>query len=267
MPAVYRLETELAEEQAARPHVLARSFSVPAGLPWVQQRAAELEAQHGAPLPISEVLHRLRRLNSWAPGRPGRYAAFYVRRREYNGPFERAVEVDGATVRVAFGLSGQGIRQARAAAGVGLACAAIFVMPAVGVTTALSARAAAEAKLADAETLAGRQARAAERLQSRRQLVRSLANEPGAAHTLAQALDDLQWAASGKVPDARIRAVHWERGILAVEARGDATPFGASDRPVVRSARPVRPGVWLWGVSRGAQLADAPRPTSAEFAR
>ena len=64
-----------AEPKAERPQpqVLVRVIVTPPGAPWEQARAAKLDAQHGAPLPISELIHQLRRLAPWAPGRPGRY--------------------------------------------------------------------------------------------------------------------------------------------------------------------------------------------------
>src|SRR5688572_20809131 len=87
---------------AAPPQVFVRTFSTPSGLPWEQARAARLDAEHGAPLPLRDLLHRVKRLSPWSPGAVGRYAVFYVRRRDYRGAFETTVDVDGQPVRVTF---------------------------------------------------------------------------------------------------------------------------------------------------------------------
>ena len=80
------------------PQVFARAIVTPPAPPWEQIRAANLEARHGAPLPLAELMHRVKRLSGWAPGRPGRFAVFYVRSKEFRSPFEAKVDVDGQTV-------------------------------------------------------------------------------------------------------------------------------------------------------------------------
>ena len=56
------------------PQVFVRVFQAPAGMPWEQGRAARLEARHGSPLPIADVMHQVKRLGAWSLGQPGRYA-------------------------------------------------------------------------------------------------------------------------------------------------------------------------------------------------
>lgn len=80
-----RLVDEDAQPPRAEPNVLVRTLVVPPGAPWVQQRAAMLEARHSAPLPIESLVLSLMRLEGWRPGRPGRYAACYVLARDFAG--------------------------------------------------------------------------------------------------------------------------------------------------------------------------------------
>jgi hypothetical protein len=65
----------------------------------------------------------------------------------------------------------------------------------------------------------------------------------------------LAWASTAKAPQARIEGLHWDHGFMAAEVRGDEAPFQRLDRPVQKSARPARPGVWLWGVAPSEETA------------
>src|SRR4051812_4519545 len=96
---------------AATPQVFKRVIATPSGPPWRQVRAAQLEARHGAPLPIGELMFRLKRIAPWSLGQPGRFAAFYIRTREYRSAFEAIVDVEGTPVTVAFGASAKQGRQ------------------------------------------------------------------------------------------------------------------------------------------------------------
>jgi hypothetical protein len=241
---------------AATPHVFVRTFSVPPGLPWTQARAAQMEARHGAPLPMPELMLRLRRLAAWSPSQPARYAALYLRREDYRAPFETTVAVDGEALSVAFGvrrLTDFGQLQF-----VGLIALAIFMSALVGtvlVSVSLSQRSETEAalsglenrvqgKLGQAQRRASQQGRDADLIQAHRGSV-----APG------EALTDLAWVARNRTPDARIVAVHWDHGALAIEARGTAAPVAASDRTIVRAKHPLRDGVSLWGVAPSTSAA------------
>lgn len=241
------------DEPPAPPQVFVRAFSTPPGAPWEQGRAAALEARHGAPLPIADLVHRVRRLESWAPGAPGRYAAFYVRAREFTRPFETTVEVDGRAVKIAFGAAAEQFRRAQT---LGVAAAAAILSLLVvggGVTLALGAKAETTARLERAEQQLLVKRRAALAAQQRSDQSRALQRAMGTSRPIDEVMADLAWATAMKAPDARIEAVHWEGGLLAVEARGETTPFANSDRRVQRSDKPLRKGVWLWGVEpRGA---------------
>jgi hypothetical protein len=233
------------------PQVLMRVIVTPPGAPWEQARAAGLDAQHGAPLPIAELIHRLKRLTSWAPGRPGRFAVFYVRAKEFRAPFETRVDVDGQSVRVAFGVVGDGARRLQG----GLMLLAMLVATGAilggALTLAGRARSEASARLDAAERMAAAKLTVAETYRKQAAETRALRTAAGRARPVAEVIDDLTWLATSKTPEARIAAVHWQAGVMAVEVRGDPPPFAVADRSILRSPKQLRPGVWLWGVGAG----------------
>lgn len=233
----------------AHPQVFVRAFVTPPGAPWEQSKAADLEARHGAPLPVADLMFRVRRLAGWTPGRPGRFAVFYVRAQEFREPFETEVDVDGQRVKVAFGSSGEQLQRAKL---IGLAIGLLVAVGAVlggGLTLALSARAEVNAQIELLELRSQQRLRAAKAFQQQKDLTQSLGAAVGRSGRMRDVLSDLAWVATSKAPEARIIAVHWERGVLAVETRGEVAPFAAPDRRVERVEEPLRPGVWLWGVS------------------
>jgi hypothetical protein len=255
-----------AEPKAERPQpqVLVRVIVTPPGAPWEQARAAKLDAQHGAPLPISELIHQLRRLAPWAPGRPGRYAVFYLRAREFHAPFETTVEVDGQPLPVRFGTPARDAARVKLA---GLALILLVLTGAVlGASTllALRVREAANVRLEAAEQMATSRLRMAEAFSKRTNDTQDLRALVGSARPLSDVISDLTWVATSRTAEARIVGVHWDRSLLAVEARGDQPPLLAVDRPLRRSDRPLRPGVWLWAVG-GRRPDGEPRPVSAEM--
>lgn len=251
--------TSIGAAQESPPQVFMRPLSIPAGWPWEQARAAELEARHGAPLPIADLLHKVRRLTPWGPGRPGRYAAFYVRLSEYRRPFETTMSVEGQAISIAFGKSGQTFRQAPivvAALALVVATGAIF---GGGLVLAMQTRALTTGHLEADEVLAGGKLRSATALNRRRQQSIALKEAVGQSEPVAQVLNDLGWVAASRTPEARISAFHWDHGLTAVEVRGDSAPFTATDRGIERSRGPIRGGVWLWGIHPAT---DAPSSSS-----
>lgn len=254
-----------APDTSPPPQVFVRALTTPPGAPWEQARAARLDARHGSPLPIGELLHQVRRLDRWRPGQSGRFAAFYVRAREARDPFETTVDVEGQAVTVRFGTSAPDLRRLR---GVGLGLAALVVSGAAlgtGVMLALGAKSSVQAELEANEQLAASRLPAAAAYKARVRQARELKALAGAARPLDEVLADLSWVATSKTPEARIVGVHWERGLLAIEARGEQPPFLAVDRAIERSERPLRPGVWLWAVGRPGSGAATPAPVAAEF--
>lgn len=232
------------------PQVFVRALSTPPGLPWEQSRAATLDARHGAPLPIVDLLHQVRRLDRWGPGRPGRFAAFYVRAREFREAFETEVEVDGQAVKVRFGAPAADLGRLRTAGGALAVLVLSGLLLGTGMMLAWQARATVTTQLEAEEQLAASRLRMAEAQRERARSVREVSRLVGQGRPLDEVLADLSWVATSKGPEARVVGVHWERGLLAVEARGEAAPFLAADRALQRSPRPLRPGVWLWAVGR-----------------
>lgn len=232
----------------AQPQVLPRTISTPPGPPWEQARAARLEARHGAPLPLTEVVWRLRRVEPWSPGRPGRYAAFYVRERELKARFTSVVEVDGRPVEVEFRPAADQRLQIRTAAYGALAVLGVGLLCAGAAAFALHARSQTEARLATAEQTAAVKLRAARSLQKRADAARRLHAVQGAAAPVDVAMADLGWASVARSEEANIVAVHWDHGLLAVETKGDASPFPQAEPGVVRPGGQIRSGIFLWGV-------------------
>ncbi|WP_340643890.1 hypothetical protein [Phenylobacterium sp.] len=230
------------------PQVFVRVFAVPSGMPWEQRRAAELEARHGAPVPIADLMHKLKRLGTWSFGGSARFAVLYIRTSEFTGPFETLVDVDGVPTKVGFGTGAEQTQRARLMAMLALLAAITLAILGSGVAVALSVRAETSARLDLAEQTAQAKTRAAKTQQTRAEQMRLLGRAVGKARPVEQVLTDLAWASSARAPESRLAAVHWDHGLLAVEARGAAAPFLAEERPIERSDKPIRPGVWLWGV-------------------
>jgi len=234
-------------EPARQPPVFARLVQAPPGLPWEQSKAALLEARHSAPLPIAEMLVRLKRLTPWRSGEPGKFAAGYVRAAEVSDRITCAVDVDGQTLQLTFEPADALARRARRSLFVAAASAGVVTTLFVAVTAALLARSQAEDRLAFLENQATSKLRRAEAAQAAwRQSSALLAARPG--YRVETVTADLAWAMSARDPDARIEAWRWDRGLSAVEARTDTSPFKSTDRSVRRVDRPLRRGVWLWGV-------------------
>lgn len=246
--------------EAPPPQVFVRTFTTPAALPWDQARGAQLEARHGAPLPLADLMHRVKRLQPWAPGRSATFAVFYVRRKDYTAPFETVMDVDGQAVRVAFGARTRSFRAPPSAV---LATGSVAISLAIlgaAATMAWSARTSAEAELQALEAQAAARARLADRTQAQRRQVTDLERARAGSAAPADVLADLAWINRAKTPEARIVAVHWERGVIALETRGEAPPISAFGAELVRSERPLRSGVWLWGVQRGGNAGAGGTP-------
>lgn len=248
----------------AEPKVFVRALTAPPGWPWEQARSADLDARHGSPLPAAEVIYQVRRLGGWSPGRPGRFAAFYVLAREVGERLETHAQVDGLAVRVLFEAPTLAEARVRRLGLAGLAAAGLAFLLVFAVGVALNRRAELEAQLGATEQkiavkLKGVSAKARLKAQAQALKVREDRGAP-----LQDVLADLAWISSIKARDARIEAVHWDRGYIAVEARGEIAPIETfSDEALERSAKPIRPGVWLWGVQRRALSSPVAAPVAA----
>ncbi len=245
-------------QAAAAPTVFVRTLAVPAGAPWDQARVAGLEARVGAPLPMHELAMRLIRADPWGFGRPARYVACYVRAAEIGDDFSAPVEAAGRVLTVRFQSMAVKRRQAqRLTVLAGLTAAGALVLGGA-LETALAARGdraqrAQDLALQSAQRL--REGQQRRRLQAETRLL-DAAGVRG--HTLDDVLSDMAWAAANKSADAHVQALHWDHGYMGVEVRGDAAPFGASDRAVAKAAKPVSAGVWLWGVGPAGSAAGKP---------
>jgi hypothetical protein len=243
------LELRAADEETAKaPTVFVRTLSTPPGAPWDQARAAALEARVGAPLPLTDVVYRLRRLDPWTLGRPARYAACYVRAREAGDSFQTLVEIDGRSIPIQFLSSAELGRRTKRLTAIGAGIVVMVVILALAVGSAISMRAETQARLSADEMRSQallRQAQAHAELYHEARLL----DGAGVRHrSMTDLLNDLAWVAASKAPGAHIDNFHWERGYIAVETRGLTPPVASVDRAVLKAEKPVRPGVWLWGV-------------------
>ncbi|WP_312165805.1 hypothetical protein [Phenylobacterium sp.] len=238
--------------------VFVRTLSTPPGLPWDQARTADLEARHGAPLPIADVLYLVRRLNAWRPGVPSRFAAFYVLIGDVGERLETTAEVDGKTVQVVFLAEEARRKQAQRLTSIALGCAVLVSLVTVAGATAFARSASLEAEIGAAELRHHAKLKAVREQRRLKEQARLLQGAPDRGARLQEALADIAWASAAKAPTSRIESLHWEPGLMAVEARGEDAPFvAAGDRQLERAKEPVRRGVWLWGVT---SVKEANRP-------
>ncbi len=242
---------ETPPEPKAQPKVFVRTLLAPPGMPWEQARTAELDARLSSPLPAGDAVYQLRRLEAWRPGSPARFAAFYVMARDVDGRLETQAQVDGRHVTVIFESAEMAADRAKRLGAIGLAAGVIAFALVLVVSLALGRRAELEGKLASAEQQADAKVRGAAakaRLKAQDQALRHWIDK---GEPMTEVMADLGWISSAKVGGARIDGVHWDHGILAVEAPGIQPPlvvFG--DRKLRRSTKPIRPGVFLWAAER-----------------
>ena len=248
------------------PTVFVRTLSAPPGAPWDQARVAALEARVGAPLPLGEVVYRVQRLDPWSLGRSARFAAAYVRAQEVGDDFETTIDAGGRSVRIRFLSMEVRARQARKIAVIAAVAGVTGLLTLAAITSAFGVRGETAARLADTETRAASRLRHASRVAADHDEARLLDAAGVRRLGVKDLLADMAWAGAAKAPAAHIDALHWERGYMAVEVRGDTPPFANPDRAVLKADKPSRPGVWLWGVEPvgSARPADpaAPAPSA-----
>jgi hypothetical protein len=248
------------ESKAPEPKVFVRSVSAPAGMPWSQARIAALEARLGAPLPLHEVLYQVHRLEPWRPGQPARYATFYVRAQDVGDELSTTMQVDGRAIAIQFLSAAEQSRRARRLLIIALIAGGFAAVIVGAVTTALAGRAAGEQRLAGLEQLALTRLKQTEAENRLKAQTRALDRARIEGRRMSDLFKDLNWASGAKAPGAHIQALHWAHGTMAVEVRGDTAPFTQSDRAVFRVEKPLRPGVWLWGVTPNPPLGSGQSP-------
>lgn len=248
----------------APPKVFVRTLLAPPGWPWEQARTAELDARLSSPLPAGDVVYQLRRLESWRPGAPARFAAFYVMARDVDGHLETRAQVDGRDVRVVFESGDVAVARARRLGAIGLGAGVVVFAAVLVVGLAIGRRAELDGKLAAIEQQADvklRGASAKARLKAQDQALQTRTDK---GQSLSDLLADLAWISGAKAGDAQIQGVHWDHDLLAVEAAGAKPPlvvFG--DRKLRRSIKPIRPGVFLWAVERQTLRTPVAEPVVA----
>lgn len=231
------------------PQVFVRTLSTPPGVPWDQSRAADLEARLGAPLPLSEVVYQLRRLEGWRPGAAARWAVFYARAQDIGDRLQASPTVEGQILGVEFFSSSERRRRTRCLAVVTSAAAVLVALCVASMGAAFTARGDAAAELDAAEQIATSRLGQAKALKQSRDDARRLDEMGLRGRALSDVLADFAWAGSAKAPDMRIGAVHWDRGLMTVEVRGDGAPFVRLDRPVRKADKPASGGVTVWTVA------------------
>jgi hypothetical protein len=229
------------------PKVFSRQISTPAGAPWDQARAADLDARHWAPLPLSEVVYQVRRLDGWKPGAPGHHVAFYIRAADVGESFETDLWIEGRRVGVRFLSPAERGRRARRLALIGAASAAAILILGVAVTTVVSVRQATSDQVELVEANAASTLAAARSAEQAQREDAALTEAGMQGRSIDAFLQDIAWASSAKTPDARVDALHWDSGYMALEVHGQATPpFTRFDRPLKQSDKVLAHGVRLW---------------------
>lgn len=246
----------MARTTRAEPKVFTRIISTPPGSPWRQARMAELEARQSAPLPLSDVAYRLKRLGFWDGG-AARFAALYVRAADFTESFVANVSVDGATLTLRMDHPSETRRRSARIAAFALVSTVVLIIAGAGLATANARRERLTQALDAAEQQASSRLRQAQAIHRRTREAALL--EAAARHdvTVQSVMADLNWAAANRIPEARIQAFHWQGGALALEALGPNPPIEAFERPLLRSAKPIRPGVWAWAAAKPASIQPA----------
>lgn len=233
---------------ASTPTVFVRILSTPPGLPWDQARMAGLDAHAGAPLPMNELVYRLRRLEPWNIGRPARYAVCYVRARDAGDRLIATVVADGRPLTLEFVSGAERVRKARLLGLLAAAAVATGLLTSGAVGSALALRVSLAGRLLALGPLATDALRRAKAIQARKEDAHALSEEHLRGQSVTNFLSDLAWVSRMRASGAHIDVLHWDHGYMALETRGDTAPFGQTDRPTIKSNRPVRSGVWLWGI-------------------
>jgi len=250
---------------AGPPKVFTRVIAIPPGPPWRQSKMADLEARQSAPLPLSEVAYRLKRLNAWDGG-AARFAAFYVRSATFTESFIAEAQVDGEAVKMRMAHPAEERRRTARLGTLALASSVVIILLAAGLTMATAQRARLSETLDTAERQASSRLRQAQAIQRRTREAALLETASAQDTTIDAVIADINWVGANRAPDARIQAFHWQAGALAVEAQGQNPPIEGADRPLLRSAKPIRPGVWAWAAAQPEPIHPAlPGPVTSRF--
>lgn len=238
------MSVSIPAQAVATPPVFTKVITTPPGLPWDQSRAARLEAVRAAPMAVAQLTLRLKRMTSWRNGRGGRYLAFYARTNALGGGFRASKTIDGRTLSVDFKSKAQAAAEARlliTLAGVAGAAALLTLTAAI---TAGAVRHSADKALSELERHSAHELRQAQEISAMKRQNSALLEVESPGAPLAEVITDLGWTSRMHRVDVPVEAFHWRPAGFGVEVRGEAQPFTGPGAQ--RTARPLRPGVWLW---------------------
>ena len=241
--------TEPTERSASPAQVtFERLVLTPAALPWRQRQVADLEAKHGSPLPLAQIVYRLRRLDPWKFGQPSRYAVVYARVAKGRATLRasKPAATNAATLLRDVGAAAL-LRPGLIALAVLLVSLSLVFMAA---TTAWGRREDTAGVLTDMERQVTVSTRSAASLALRKRQARILEAVGASTRSPKQLLEDLAWVTQHRRSDVPVTAFHWEHGVSAIEVPTAQSPFADVDRSIERAAKPLRSGAWLWGVGR-----------------
>ncbi len=235
-----------------------RVLTTPPGWPWDQSRAAMLEARHTSPLSNDGVNIIVRRLKAWALGEAGEFVAIYLRAGDPLPALGFDIEVRGRTMHVDLPSRAARAEQVKDQA-IRIGAVLVMLVVVLGlITLAFERRGALDDRLGDAEVQVAHQAREAHAVARAKQDAEALA-ELGVADGLDKAVGDLTYLTAAHDPAVRLDTFYWSKGFWAVEAHGAEPPLRDSAVILQKSARPVRPGVWLWAAPDAPAGKGAPR--------
>lgn len=248
------------DQTPSAPPVFVRGLTAGPAMPWDQARAAHLEARLNAPLPLADVVYLVQRLEPWRPGAQGRFGAVYVRRRDVGEGLTVQPQLNGKTIKAQF-ASAAGQKRRFRQLGLAMGGSAIGAFLLITLTASIwTSRVETAERLESLEQQVQARIRQTNSQAQAAAQVRALDDQGLRNRQAANVLADLSWAAQARDPATTIEAFHWQGGLLAVEVRGDTAPFLTTDRSVRRAVRPLRRGVWLWGVENPAPAAAGATP-------
>lgn len=234
-----------------------RPIHTPPGLPWDQQRAAELEARAGSPVTDPMVQIIVRRRAPWRPRRPGLFEAEYLRPQpKVIQPFQTGIRSNWP----AWALGQDG----RPAPWLPLGGTGLLAVFSFGVAVSVGNLSQAE----EARSLAALEAELAETESAMQIAARSVRNAQIIAASglhdgdLTVALADLAWLSRSRSPEVQVREVEWRRGVTTVRFASARQPFTATDRTI--SADPSDASGTTWRIEPAAEVAVTSRNTTAD---
>jgi hypothetical protein len=232
--------SESAKPQAEPVKFFSLPITTPSGPPWEQSAAAALSARLAAPIDISQLEYRIRRVAPWRLNQPGRFSVVYVRRADVRERVAIRTEQDGHTFEVVFANGASARSDGRSSAlTAGLMICAVLTLTVVG-WSALGRRAKSEESLRSLERQATLvETRTRDYAAAKRQAA-ELDSLGMRDHSLQSALEDIAWASRARDPKADITELEWTPDHMRVTA-ATPLPFVATDRTVHRD----QDGSWL----------------------